>query len=463
MLFNSFDFFLFFIIVTIIYYTIPSKYRWVILLVSSYFFYMCWKIEYIFLIIFSTLIDYFCGIFMHRCRRILLLLSILTNLSILFFFKYWVLFSSSINSLTSHYAIIPEIPQLNLLLPVGISFYTFQSMSYTIDIYRRHAKPATDFLSFACYVSMFPQLVAGPIVRYSDIANQLKERIHSTGTFVYGFSRFNYGFAKKILLANPVGEVADLCFSAGELSLSTPASWIGICFYSFQIYFDFSAYSDMAIGLGRMFGFRFNENFNSPYKSKSITEFWRRWHISLSSFLRDYLYIPLGGNRKGSSRTYFNLILVMFLGGLWHGAQWTFIAWGIIHGSFLVIERLFRNSSLFRNVPNLIKVSFTFTIVVLAWVFFRAENFDRAFIYLSSMFGAGDSSQSSAILLSQVTRPMVWLMAVISIIFIFAIPNSGQFLKKLTKTKVSIGLLLLVLSVSFMFAQDFNPFLYFQF
>ena len=212
-----------------------------------------------------------------------------------------------------------------------------------------------------------------------------------------------------------------------------------------------------------MFGFRFNENFNSPYKSKSITEFWRRWHISLSSFLRDYLYIPLGGNRKGSSRTYFNLILVMFLGGLWHGAQWTFIAWGIIHGSFLVIERLFRDSSLFRNVPNLIKVSFTFTIVALAWVFFRAENFDRAFIYLSSMFGAGDSSQSSAILLSQVTRPMVWLMAVISIMFIFAIPNSGQFLKKLTKTKVSIGLLLLILSVSFMFAQDFNPILYFQF
>jgi len=219
----------------------------------------------------------------------------------------------------------------------------------------------------------------------------------------------------------------------------------------------------MAIGLGRMFGFRFNENFDSPYKSKSITEFWRRWHISLSSFLRDYLYIPLGGNRKGKSRTYFNLIFVMFLGGLWHGAQWTFIAWGIIHGSFLVIERLFRNSSIFRNIPNLIKASFTFTVVLLAWVFFRAENFDRAFIYLSSMFGTGGSSESSGILLSQATRPIVWLMAVISIIFIFAIPNSGQFLKRLTRTKVSIGLLLLVLSISFMFAQDFNPFLYFQF
>ena len=189
-------------------------------------------------------------------------------------------------------------------------------MSYTIDIYRKKALPAENFLTFACYVSMFPQLVAGPIVRYSDIAKQLKHRIHSTGSFIYGFTRFNFGFAKKILLANPVGEIADLCFSAGQSSLSTPAAWIGVICYAFQIYFDFSAYSDMAIGLGRMFGFTFRENFDSPYKSGSITEFWRRWHISLSSFLKDYLYIPLGGNRKGTSRTYVNLIIVMFLGGL---------------------------------------------------------------------------------------------------------------------------------------------------
>ena len=473
MVFSSHIFIFYFLALILgVYYFSPHRLRHLVLTLGSYFFYAWWNPWFVLLMITSTIIDFTCGKVIYgsgsktHYRKLGLLISIIANLSILGFFKYGNFFVDNISVLALSVG-LGEIPLPNffreIILPIGISFYTFQSMSYTIDIYRKHAKPATDFLSFACYVSMFPQLVAGPIVRYSDIANQLKERIHSTGTFVYGFSRFNYGFAKKILLANPVGEVADLCFSAGELSLSTPASWIGICFYSFQIYFDFSAYSDMAIGLGRMFGFRFNENFNSPYKSKSITEFWRRWHISLSSFLRDYLYVPLGGNRKGSSRTYFNLILVMFLGGLWHGAQWTFIAWGIIHGSFLVIERLFRNSSLFRNVPNLIKVSFTFTIVVLAWVFFRAENFDRAFIYLSSMFGAGDSSQSSAILLSQVTRPMVWLMAVISIIFIFAIPNSGQFLKKLTKTKVSIGLLLLVLSVSFMFAQDFNPFLYFQF
>ena len=473
MVFSSHIFIFYFLALILgVYYFSPHRLRHLVLTLGSYFFYAWWNPWFVLLMITSTIIDFTCGKVIYgsgsktHYRKLGLLISIIANLSILGFFKYGGFLADNISVLALSVG-LGEIPLPNffreIILPIGISFYTFQSMSYTIDIYRKHAKPATDILSFACYVSMFPQLVAGPIVRYSDIANQLKERIHSTGTFVYGFSRFNYGFAKKILLANPVGEVADLCFSAGELSLSTPAAWIGIGFYSFQIYFDFSAYSDMAIGLGRMFGFRFNENFNSPYKSKSITEFWRRWHISLSSFLRDYLYIPLGGNRKGSSRTYFNLILVMFLGGLWHGAQWTFIAWGIIHGSFLVIERLFRDSSLFRNVPNLIKVSFTFTIVVLAWVFFRAENFDRAFIYLSSMFGASDSSQSSAILLSQVTRPMVWLMAVISIIFIFAIPNSGQFLKKLTKTKVSIGLLLLVLSVSFMFAQDFNPFLYFQF
>ena len=473
MVFSSHIFIFYFLALILgVYYFSPHRLRHLVLTLGSYFFYAWWNPWFVLLMITSTIIDFTCGKIIYNAnskthyRKLGLSISIISNLSILGFFKYGGFFSENVSALALGLGLgeiaLPTFFK-EIILPIGISFYTFQSMSYTIDIYRRHAKPATDFLSFACYVSMFPQLVAGPIVRYSDIANQLKQRIHSAGTFVYGFTRFNYGFAKKILLANPVGEVADLCFSAGELSLSAPGAWIGICFYSFQIYFDFSAYSDMAIGLGRMFGFRFNENFDSPYKSKSITEFWRRWHISLSSFLRDYLYIPLGGNRKGKSRTYFNLLFVMFLGGLWHGAQWTFIAWGINHGSFLVIERLFRNSSIFRNIPNLIKASFTFTVVLLAWVFFRAENFDRAFIYLSSMFGTGGSSESSGILLRQATRPIVWLMAVISIIFIFAIPNSGQFLKRLTRTKVSIGLLLLVLSISFMFAQDFNPFLYFQF
>jgi alginate O-acetyltransferase complex protein AlgI len=310
---------------------------------------------------------------------------------------------------------------------------------------------------------MFPQLVAGPIVRYSDIAKQLRHRVHSAGSFVYGFTRFNYGFAKKILLANPVGEIADLCFSAGESSLSTPAAWIGVICYAFQIYFDFSAYSDMAIGLGRMFGFSFRENFDSPYKSASITEFWRRWHISLSSFLRDYLYIPLGGNRKGISRTYINLIIVMFLGGLWHGAQWTFVLWGLIHGSILVIERISRTNNFSKKLPRGIKVFLTFNIILIAWVFFRAENIITAWNYLSKMFGFGESGQAAGILLGQVTRPMACFMIIISLLAIFVMPNTGQCLRKLTSLKVIVGLLLLVFSVSVMFAQDFNPFLYFQF
>ena len=219
---------------------------------------------------------------------------------------------------------------------------------------------------------------------------------------------------KKILLANPVGEIADVCFSAGQSSLSTPAAWIGVICYAFQIYFDFSAYSDMAIGLGRMFGFTFRENFDSPYKSGSITEFWRKWHISLSSFLKDYLYIPLGGNRKGTSRTYINLIIVMFLGGLWHGAQWTFVIWGLIHGSILVIERISRRSKLGEKLPKSMKVLLTFIIILITWVFFRAENINIALNYLSKMFGVGESGQSAGILLGQVTRPMACFMMFIS-------------------------------------------------
>ena len=276
-------------------------------------------------------------------------------------------------------------------------------------------------------------------------------------------ARFNFGFAKKILLANPAGEVADLCFSAGEGSLSTPAAWIGVCAYAFQIYFDFSAYSDMAIGLGRMFGFRFPENFNSPYKSRSITEFWRRWHISLSSFLRDYLYIPLGGNRKGTRRTYINLMLVMLIGGLWHGAQWTFIAWGAIHGAMLALERLASKGNQWQWIPSPFKVATTFLIVLITWVFFRAENFTVAGNYLCAMFVPGSHSPSAGLLLAQVTRPAALLFMAVCFLSAFFMPRSTEILKTLTTGKVILSLLLLLLALGMMFTQAFNPFLYFQF
>ena len=473
MVFSSHIFIFYFLALILgAYYFSPGRLKHLVLTLGSYLFYAWWNPWFVLLMIASTVIDFLCGKIIFNStpekpqRKIGLLISIAANLSILGFFKYGNFFAENVSILARSIGLgeiaLPEFFN-KIILPIGISFYTFQSMSYTIDIYRKKALPAENFLTFACYVSMFPQLVAGPIVRYSDIAKQLKHRIHSAGSFIYGFTRFNFGFAKKILLANPVGEIADLCFSAGQSSLSTPAAWIGVICYAFQIYFDFSAYSDMAIGLGRMFGFTFRENFDSPYKSGSITEFWRRWHISLSSFLKDYLYIPLGGNRKGTSRTYINLIIVMFLGGLWHGAQWTFVIWGLIHGSILVIERISRRSKLGEKLPRSMKVLLTFIIILITWVFFRAENINIALNYLSKMFSVGESGQSAGILLGQVTRPMACFMMFISCFAIFIMPNTGNCLKKLTKLKVVLGLLLFVFSISVMFAQDFNPFLYFQF
>lgn len=473
MVFSSHIFIFYFLALVLgVYYVAPKRGRHLVLTAFSYLFYAWWNPWFVFLMLISTGVDFICGKKIHANKfsnissKPWVIVSIIVNLGLLAFFKYAGFFSQNISVLAKALGLgeVTLPPIFNeIILPVGISFYTFQSMSYTIDIYRGHAKPANDFLSFACYVSMFPQLVAGPIVRYGSIADQLRSRVHSVDNFIYGFTRFNFGFAKKILLANPVGEIADLCFGAGDQSLSAPIAWIGVCSYAFQIYFDFSAYSDMAIGLGRMFGFSFQENFNSPYKSESITEFWKRWHISLSGFLRDYLYIPLGGNRKGTRRTYCNLLLVMLIGGLWHGAQWTFIAWGGIHGIFLIIERIKISSDRLNKCPRSLKIGITFTVILFSWVFFRAENFERAFFYLKAMFGLNDTTNAALILMSQVTRPVALLIILISFLFIFVLPNTGKILQRLTIGKIMAGLLLMILSLSMMFTQKFNPFLYFQF
>ncbi|MEM7015397.1 MAG: MBOAT family O-acyltransferase, partial [Verrucomicrobiota bacterium] len=348
-------------------------------------------------------------------------------------------------------------------LPVGISFYTFQSMSYSIDLYRGHARPCKSFIDFMCYVSMFPQLVAGPIVRYGSVAEQLRSRVHSIDGFVHGFTRFNFGFAKKILLANPMGAIADACFNAGEGSLGPFTAWIGITAYAFQIYFDFSGYSDMALGLGRMFGFKFPENFNAPYRSHSITDFWRRWHISVSSFLRDYLYIPLGGNRVRPSRVYANLMIVMLIGGLWHGAQWTFVVWGAIHGGMLAFERMMGKDSFYRKLPNFLRIAITFVVVLISWVFFRAENFEVAGRYLKSMFFLVDLEPTHQLLAGYVLRPMnlVWLL--LAALIVWWAPQTSKFLQTLTWQKAVIGYVLLLVAVTMMWTQGFNPFLYFQF
>lgn len=421
----------------------------------------------------STIIDYFCGKLItapnatQRQRKGALIFSICINLLLLAFFKYTSFALNNVNYLQETFGLSPTIfpsSLYSIILPIGISFYTFQSMSYSIDLYKGDAKPATNFIDFACYVSMFPQLVAGPIVRYQTVANQLVHRYHSINNFLFGIVRFNLGFAKKILLANPMGQIADTCFASAEnASLDCISAWLGITAYAFQIYFDFSAYSDMAIGLGRMFGFRYLENFDSPYKSKSITEFWRRWHISLSTFLRDYLYIPLGGNRKGNSRTYVNLMTVMLLGGLWHGASWNFVIWGGIHGLNLGFERMFGKKSLYEKMPSIFKIIITFVIVNISWVFFRAENLSVAFAYLKCMFGFAEVLPNANLVFAQITRPYTAIAYAICVCFAFIMPNTHEFIKKLSLWKVVVSFILFLLAIAMMFTQDFNPFLYFQF
>ena len=473
MVFSSHIFIFYFLpLALLLYYASPRALKHLMLTLVSYVFYGWWNPWFTLLMLGSTVIDYACGKMITapgaspKQRKRGMLLSVFSNLLILAFFKYTAFLAGNVSVASEMLGFgTVALPDFfyNIVLPVGISFYTFQSMSYSIDLYRGHAVPARNFIDFACYVSMFPQLVAGPIVRYGSVADQLREREHTVEGFVAGFTRFNVGFAKKIILANPMGAIADQCFGAGEGVLTAPIAWLGVMAYAFQIYYDFSAYSDMAIGLGRMFGFHFPENFDSPYKSKSITEFWRRWHISLSSFLRDYLYIPLGGNRKGEVRTYVNLMLVMLIGGFWHGAQWTFVVWGLIHGGMLALERLTGKNSWYARLPNPLRVAITFVIVLITWVFFRAENFEVASRYLAAMFGMGGDAPASEVLTGYLLRPANFLYLALSAGICWGVPRSAELLEKVTPLKVVIALVLFVFSIALMYTQGFNPFLYFQF
>lgn len=455
----------------LLYYATPPRGRSLTLTLLSYVFYGWWNPWFTLLMLGSTVLDYLCGKAITRegatpiTRKTTLWISVGTNLAVLGFFKYAVFFAENFGVAAGWFGAegvaAPEFLG-RIVLPVGISFYTFQSMSYSIDLFRRHARPARNFVDFACYVSMFPQLVAGPIVRYGSIADQLRSRTHTIEGFVAGMTRFQYGFAKKILLANPMGGIADWCFEAGPHALTAPIAWTGAAAYAFQIYFDFSAYSDMALGLGRMLGFRYPENFDSPYRSGSITEFWRRWHISLSRFLRDYLYIPLGGNRKGRLRTYANLLSVMLIGGLWHGAQWTFVVWGGIHGLWLAIERAIGNRMSWRP-PRPVAVAATFAGLLVTWVFFRAESIGSAWTYLGAMFGATRTGPAAELLTKVVLDPVHLGQIALCAVIAFFLPNTGQFLARITTAKIVGGFVLLLVSVRVMAVQEFNPFLYFQF
>jgi alginate O-acetyltransferase complex protein AlgI len=374
------------------YYLTPSKKRMAVILLGSWIFYALWRVDFLLLLILVSAGNYVAGEYLagnrlHPSRaRTGLIASVTMNLLVLAYFKYASFGIETLNGLLVRGGLTP-FEAARIILPVGISFYIFQAMSYTIDIYRGDAEPADDFITLAAYLALFPQLIAGPILRYKDLEIQLKDRRHSTVLFGQGFIFFMAGFCRKVLLADSVAPLADLFFQ--ESAPSFFDSWFGVTAYGVQLYFDFSGYSQMAVGLGMMLGFFFRQNFNAPYKSLSITEFWRRWHISLSSWLRDYLYISLGGNRKGAGRTYFNLFLVMLLGGLWHGASWTFLLWGAWHGFWLMAER--RWLSLRGKNPSGIAAFLlwlrTMILVLVGWSFFRADSWEQLRSMVRGMAG----------------------------------------------------------------------------
>lgn len=470
MVFSSAYFlFMFLPLVFLIYFLTPKKYKNLILSIASIYFYAFGEKYLVLLMIASAVVDYRAGILIENGKKKLgLLLSITFNLLSLGFFKYFNFtfdnFQNLLNLFNVHSEFIEGLPEI--ALPIGISFYTFQTMSYTIDVYRGEVKANRNFINFLAFVTMFPQLVAGPIVRYIDIYKQLNDKQISVNNFVIGTERFIVGLAKKMLIANTFAAIADAVFSNQVSDLSTLYAWIGIISYSIQIYFDFSGYSDMAIGLGRMMGFNFLENFNYPYISKSIQDFWRRWHISLSTWFRDYLYIPLGGNRKSKSRTYFNLFVVFFVTGLWHGASWNFIFWGLFHGLFLIIERIGFNKFL-EKLWTPFQHLYTLFIVVIGWVYFRAPDLSYANQYVIKLLSlnSGNQSISDSIKFFYIGNDTLLFFA---LALIFSMPVYKYFDSLLQQDKFKyirpiVFITLFFISILFVAADSYNPFIYFKF
>jgi alginate O-acetyltransferase complex protein AlgI len=466
MLFNSYEFiFLFLPLVLVGYYLlVPKGARLGLLTIMSYLFYGWWDWRFCSLMLISTVVDYVAGKRIHasevtRVRRRWLIVSVVSNLSLLGFFKYFDLAARSVNQLTALFGLDAPIPLLHVVLPVGISFYTFQSMSYSMDIYMKAAKPARNMWDFACYVALFPQLIAGPIVRYRDMADQLVHRTHTLAKATLGISFFIVGLAKKVIMADGVAFLVGDAFEVAAPGLFS--AWVGTLAYAMQIYFDFSGYSDMAVGLGLMLGFRLPQNFNSPYKAVSITDFWRRWHISLSSWLRDYLYIPLGGNRLGAVRTYVNLFITMLLGGLWHGANWNFVFWGGYHGALLALERKAGKKGLWTWAPVPLQRLFTFLLVIIGWVFFRADTMAQAGAVFRGMLGLNGVETYVLDLIQG--NPLPYILLVLTMVLAFASPNSWEIRWRASPWLFMALGLLFVVAVLTIFVNAASPFLYFQF
>ena len=468
MLFSSAIFlFVFLPLVLLGYYLMPKKLKNLFLLLTSLTFYTFGEKELVLIILASTVVDYSAGLIINKgYKKLGLALSILVNLSFLLYFKYATFVFENYHTLLQSVGLetnsLYNLP--NIVLPLGISFYTFQTMSYTIDVYRGNVKANKNFINFATYVTLFPQLIAGPIVRYKDIEKQLIERKPNVKQFSEGVERFIIGLAKKMIIANNLAFLADGIFDVPTEFVSTPIAWLGVIAYAFQIYYDFSGYSDMAIGLGKMFGFEFLENFNYPYISKSIREFWRRWHISLSTWFRDYLYISLGGNRKGNARTYINLIIVFFITGLWHGASWNFVVWGLLHGLFLIIERLGFDKIL-QKLGKPISHIYTLLVVLITWVFFKTETLTDAFNYTAQLFSFKNVTDAN--FLSFYLTKEVLFAFVLAVLFSF--PVYSKFEEKLINksfyryTKPILLIVIFIISILYIAVDSYNPFIYFRF
>lgn len=468
MVFSSLTFlFVFLPIVLLIYYISPRPLKNFVILLFSLIFYAWGEPKFIFLIILSILINYIGALQIVKNssdtekRKFIFITLLLIDISILFFFKHYGFIISSIGSLFGIDLVIRDIP-----LPLGISFYTFQQISYIIDVYTKKTKVQKNLINFAAYITMFPQLIAGPIVKYNDIESQLKNRNENLTQFSSGVHRFIIGLGKKVLLANSIGAIWSeiKVIPLNEISILT--SWIGIIAFALQIYFDFSGYSDMAIGLAKMFGFEFLENFNYPYISKSVTEFWRRWHISVGTWFREYLYIPLGGNKKGNLIQIRNLFVVWFTTGLWHGASFNFIAWGIYFGVILFIEKIiFKN--ILNKLPSFLCHIYTLILVLIGWVIFDMNTLSSAMEYISIMFGLSNNLVVDKLSLFILSNNIVILLIGI-ICSTTLLPNVFKKLRcSLKKSNIfiiiSMYLIIFILSISYLVGESFNPFLYFRF
>lgn len=468
MLFSSIVFlFTFLPAVVILYYLLPVRFRNVILLLASLVFYAWGEPVYLFLMLLSILFNYFSGLDIarnlqdKRAAKRSLVFNLIINLAVLRFFKYEGFVLDTLNGILPVHISYHALP-----LPIGISFYTFQILSYIIDVYRGNVKVQTNLPNFALYVTMFPQLIAGPIVQYADVDEQLASREVSRTKFGEGSMYFIRGLAKKVLLANTSGMIFTEVSGLAKGNIAVMTAWLGAFAYMFQIYFDFSGYSDMAIGLGKMFGFEFNMNFNYPYVSKSITEFWRRWHISLSSWFRDYVYIPLGGNRVSKIKHIRNLLIVWFLTGLWHGAAWNFVAWGLYYGVILIIEKYLLSPVLDR-LPDVVRHIYSIVLVVIGWVLFFSSSFGQAADYIRVMFGAGAhgfADRESMYLLT--SNLILWLILIFGSTPLVHFRYEHMLRTKKWNTTIInsvVYVALFIVCIAYLVTETYNPFLYFRF